>query len=78
MGSSRNAPFEFEERLEPMKDNSCEQFEILVDGKTRSFRDTKITAIASAELLKSRNPRSEVAVKDLQTGEITQVLFKPV
>jgi hypothetical protein len=54
------------------------QFEILVDGKTRSFRNTKIAAIAGAEFLKSRNPNSEVAVKDLKTGEITPVAFKPV
>jgi hypothetical protein len=47
-------------------------------AKTRSFRDTKVTAIAGAEFLKSRNPNSEVAVKNLKTGEITPVLFKPV
>ena len=36
------------------------QFEILVDGKPRSYRDIKAVAIASAEFLKSRNPHSEV------------------
>ena len=50
------------------------QFEILVDGKPRSCRDIKAVAIASAEFLKSRNPHSEVAVKDLQTGEVTVVV----
>jgi hypothetical protein len=50
------------------------QFEILVDGKPRSYRDIKAVAIASAEFLKSRNPHSEVAVKDLQTGEVTVVV----
>jgi hypothetical protein len=49
------------------------QFEILVDGKPRSYRDIKAVAIASAEFLRSRNLRSEVAVKDLQTGEVTVV-----
>ena len=49
------------------------QFEILVDGKPRSYRDIKAVAIASAEFLKSRNPHSEVAVKDLQSGEVTVV-----
>ena len=53
------------------------QFEITVDGKTRSFRDTKIAAMAGAEFLKNRNPNSEVAVKDLLTGEIKPVVFKP-
>jgi hypothetical protein len=49
------------------------QFEILVDGKPRSYRDIKAVAIASAEFLKSKNPQSEVAVKDLQSGEVTVV-----
>ena len=49
------------------------QFEILVDGKPRSYRDIKVVAIASAEFLKSRNPHSEVAVRDLQSGEVTVV-----
>jgi hypothetical protein len=61
-----------------MKNPPAAQFEITVDGKTRSFRDTKIAAIAGAEFLKTRNPNSEVAVKDLRTGETTPVLFKPV
>jgi hypothetical protein len=43
-------------------------FEILVDGKPRSYRDIKQIAIESAEYLKSRNPNFEVAVKDLQSG----------
>ena len=38
------------------------QFEILVDGKPRSYRDIKAVAIASAEFLKSRNPHSEGVV----------------
>ena len=54
--------------------NHGAQFEILVDGKPRSFRDIKAVAIASAEFLKTRNPHSEVAVKDLQTGEVTVVV----
>ena len=53
------------------------QFEILVDGKPRSYRDIKAVAIASAEFLKSRNPNSNIAVKDLRTGEVTPVAFRP-
>jgi hypothetical protein len=34
-------------------------------------------AIASAEFLKSRNPNSNIAVKDLRTGEVTPVAFRP-
>jgi hypothetical protein len=51
--------------------------EILVDGKPRSYRDIKAVAIASAEFLKSRNPNSNIAVKDLRTGEVTPVAFRP-
>jgi hypothetical protein len=64
--------------VKEMKKDTGAQFEILVDGKTRTFRDTRISAISTGEFLKSRNPKSEVVVKDLQTGEITPVVFKPV
>ena len=53
------------------------QFEILVDGTPRSYRDRKDIAIASAEFLKRRNPQSEVKVKDLQSGEVIVVTYKP-
>ncbi|HMJ31411.1 MAG TPA: hypothetical protein VK512_22080 [Xanthobacteraceae bacterium] len=46
----------------------------MVDGKPRSYRDTRIDAIGAAELLKNRNPNSEVAVKDRQSGMMTVVL----
>ena len=63
---------------EQMTTPSGAQFEILVDGKPRSYRDIKAVAIASAEFLKSKSPNSAVAVKNLKTGEIAPVLFKPV
>ena len=53
------------------------QFEIVVDGKPRSYRDTKIDANAAAELLKNRHPNSEVAVKDRQSGMVTVVAYRP-
>ena len=46
------------------------QFEILVDGKSRSYRDIKAVAIASAEFLKSRNPHSEVARRICKAGKL--------
>lgn len=49
------------------------QFEILVDGTPRSYRDTKLTAMGTAHFLKMRAPYTEVVVKDLQTGELTVV-----
>ncbi|MGB9019264.1 MAG: hypothetical protein WCC77_16680 [Pseudolabrys sp.] len=51
------------------------QFEILVDGKPQSYSDFKEVAIASAELIKSHNPLSEVAVRDMKTGEMTPVSY---
>ena len=35
------------------------QFEILVDGKPRSYRDTKSGAMDAATFLKGRQPHSE-------------------
>jgi hypothetical protein len=49
------------------------QFEILIDGTTRSYRDRRDFALEAAQFLKSRNPNSAVSVKDLQTGELTTV-----
>jgi hypothetical protein len=54
------------------------QFEILVDGKPRTYRDVKQVAIESAEYLKSRNPHSQVAVNDLQSGDVTAITYKPL
>jgi hypothetical protein len=52
-------------------------FEILVDGKPRSYRDTKLTAMGAAQFLKSRTPHSEVSVRDMKSGELTVVAHKP-
>jgi hypothetical protein len=47
-----------------MSKQSAALFEILVDGKPRSYRDTKIAAMEAAIFLKGRQPHSEVAIKD--------------
>ena len=47
------------------------RFEILLDGKTQSCRDTMLTAMGAATFIKSQNPNSKVAVRDLQTGQLT-------
>jgi hypothetical protein len=52
------------------------QFEILVDGKPRSYRDTKSGAMEAATFLKSRQPHSEVTVKDLQSGSLTAAVVR--
>jgi hypothetical protein len=46
-------------------------FEILLDDVTWSFRDTMLTAMGAARILKAQNPNSEVVVTDLRTGEMT-------
>ena len=46
------------------------QFEISVDGKPRSYHDIKDVAIESSEFLKAKNPNSNIAVKDLRSGEV--------
>ena len=53
------------------------QFEISVDGKPRSYHDIKDIAIEPAEFLKAKNPNSNIAVKDLRSGEVTPVAFRP-
>lgn len=52
-------------------------FEVLVDGVPRSYRDTRLGAMGAAQFLKSQSPNSEVAVRDMQTGEVTVVALKP-
>jgi hypothetical protein len=40
-------------------------YELNVDGKPRSYRDTKEVALEAAKYLKDRQPRSEVIVRNL-------------
>jgi hypothetical protein len=47
------------------------RFEILLDGKTGFCRDSMLTAMGAAHLLKRQRPNSKVAVRDLQTGQLT-------
>ena len=44
------------------------QFEILIEGKPRSYRDRKAVAMEAAEYLKSKHPHSEVVMKDLASS----------
>jgi hypothetical protein len=41
-------------------------FQIIVDGRTRSSRDTRDSALEAALFLKERQPQSEVLVRDVQ------------
>jgi hypothetical protein len=49
------------------------QFEIIVDGKPRSYRDVKAVAIEAALFLKELRPMQEVSVRDLRDGVTTDV-----
>jgi hypothetical protein len=48
-------------------------YEILIDGKTRSYRDTKAVALEAAQYLKLRNLTSVVTVRDVKSGEVTPI-----
>jgi hypothetical protein len=59
-----------------MNSNStCTQFEILVDGKTRSWRDVRETAFEAAGYLKDKNPHSDVAIRDARNGTTVSVVM---
>jgi hypothetical protein len=62
-----------------MNEEDClgARFEILLDGKTQYCRDTLATAMGAANIIQGQNPNSRVAVRDLQTGQLT-VIPKPV
>jgi hypothetical protein len=42
-------------------------FQIIVDGKTRSYRDRRETALEAGIFLKERQPQSEVVVRDVRS-----------
>jgi hypothetical protein len=62
--------------MEQMKSNEGAQYEISVDGVSRTYRDRQDIALQTARLLKSRNPNSVVKLNDLKSGEETVVAFK--
>jgi hypothetical protein len=53
------------------------QFEISVDGKPTSLRDVKEVAFEAVQFLKGRNPKSDIAVRDLRTNISTSVVWTP-
>jgi hypothetical protein len=48
-------------------------FEIKVDGRTRSYRDQKETAIEAGQYLKELQPKDEVSVHDLRDNSVTVI-----
>jgi hypothetical protein len=49
------------------------RYEIVLDGKPRSYRDQIEAAYAAATTLKIKQPGVEVTVRDLQSGTSTVV-----
>jgi hypothetical protein len=49
------------------------RYEIKVDGKTRSYRDQKETAIEAGKYLKEMQPKVEVIVRDLRGNSVTVI-----
>jgi electron transfer flavoprotein alpha/beta subunit len=49
------------------------QYEIAIDGTTRTYRDTEKIAIEAAIRLKTKQPQSEITVRDVETGKVTPV-----
>jgi hypothetical protein len=48
-------------------------FEIKVDGKSRTYRDLKETAIEAGKCFKQRQPQSEVSIRDVRDNSITVI-----
>ena len=51
-------------------------FQIIVDGKTRSYRDMQETALEAGIFLKERQPQSEVVVRDMRNNAQTVIGWK--
>jgi hypothetical protein len=51
-------------------------FQIIVDGKTRSYRDMQETALEAGIFLKERQPQSEVMVRDMRNNAQTVIGWK--
>ena len=48
-------------------------FEIIVDGKSRSHRDRKETAIEAGRYLKQMQPQSAITVRDVRDNSVTVI-----
>ena len=48
-------------------------YEIMVDGKPRSYRDAADIAIQAAKYLKERHPMSDVLVRDMRDNSATAI-----
>jgi electron transfer flavoprotein alpha/beta subunit len=56
-----------------MGQNIGARYEIIVDGKPRSYRDDRAIAIEAGMHLKEQRPTSEVIVRDIGTNSSTAI-----
>jgi hypothetical protein len=56
-----------------MGQNIGARYEIVVDGKPRSYRDDRALAIEAGMYLKELRPTSEVIVRDIETTWSTPI-----
>jgi hypothetical protein len=52
------------------REASGAQFEIKVDGVSRTYRDFRETAIEAARLLQQRLPASRITITDVRDGSV--------
>jgi len=55
------------------KPNTGTRYEIAIDGTPRTYRDTEKIALEAGTRLKTKQPHSEVTVRDMETGKVTPV-----
>jgi hypothetical protein len=53
-------------------------FEIIVDGKSRSHRDRKETAIEAGRYLKQMQPQSVITVRDVRDNSVTVIELEKI
>jgi len=56
-----------------MSENTGACYEIAIDGTMRSHCDRKDMALEAARRLKTKEPYSDVTVRDLETGETISI-----
>jgi hypothetical protein len=52
-------------------------WEIVIDGKPRSYRDNLEIAREAAAYLRAKNPNSEVTIRNYATGEVLAMNVEP-
>jgi hypothetical protein len=55
---------------------TAQTFRFMVDGKSRSYRDTLETALEAGIFLKEQHPPSEVIVRDVRNNTQTVIGWK--